>query len=90
MISDNSVSNLEFNFPIPVLGLISPQNTAIKLTEQFSPYRTVARCDSELILMYYSHLLTGHLPDVAIHHAAEVPQTHKLVHVRGDAFINQT
>lgn len=40
MISDNDVSILEFDFPVPVLGLILQQNTPIELTEQFGPYRS--------------------------------------------------
>lgn len=37
--------------------------------------------------MYYTRLLTGHFPDVAIHHTAAT-QTHKYISVTGGTFIN--
>lgn len=38
IISNNSVSVLQFNLSVPVLDLPLPKNTPIKLTEQFSLY----------------------------------------------------
>lgn len=40
IMSDNDVSIFEFDFPVPVLGLILQQNIPIELTEQFVSYRS--------------------------------------------------
>ena len=86
MTSNNSVSVSEFDFLIPVLGLILSQNAPIKLTEQFSWYHSSLWLLS--ILMYYTHLLTGHLPDVIIHHAAEA-HTHTHTHTHTNLLVSE-